>query len=207
MATGFIKGVQDDAGEPSILATGKHFLGYGQSLGGLNQAATQLGIRELTDVYAEPFRRAINEAGLAIVMNSYNEIDGIPASANRWLLTDLLRGELGFSGLVISDYESVTMLYRTYHTAPTPGHAAAQALDAGIDVELPSAAMTSGLRPLIEDGTLPEEVLDRAVERVLEVKARLGLVPNLNPRGVSRCRHSDRRGREGLMPAEPLPRR
>ena len=64
MATGFIKGVQDDAGEPSVLATGKHFLGYGQSLGGLNQAATQLGIRELTDVYAEPFRRAINEPGL-----------------------------------------------------------------------------------------------------------------------------------------------
>ncbi len=181
MAVGFIKGVQDDAGEPSILATGKHFLGYGQSLGGLNQAATQLGIRELTDVYAEPFRRAINEAGLTIVMNSYNEIDGIPASANRWLLTDLLRGEFRFRGLVVSDYDSVTMLYRTYHTASTPGHAAAQAFDAGIDVELPSAAMTSGLRPLIEDGTLPEEVLDRAVERVLEVKARLGLIPDLNP--------------------------
>ena len=192
MAIGFIKGVQNDAGEPRVLATGKHFLGYGQSLGGLNQAATQLGIRELTDIYAEPFRRAINEAGLAIVMNSYNEIDGIPASANHWLLTDLLRGALNFSGLVVADYDSMTMLYRTYRTAPTPGHAAAQALDAGIDVELPSAAMTSGLRPLIEDGTLPEEVLDRAVERVLHVKARLGLVPNLSPQ------------RRGTEPAPPV---
>src|SRR4029078_4221564 len=85
MAIGFIRGVQGDAGDSGTLATGKHFLGYAQSLGGLNQAATQLGPRELIDVHAEPFRRAISEAGLAIVMNSYNEVDGIPASANRWL--------------------------------------------------------------------------------------------------------------------------
>jgi beta-xylosidase len=164
MASGFIRGVQN---AEDVLATGKHFLGYGQSLGGLNQAATQLGVRELSDVHAEPFRRAIADTDLSIVMNSYNEIDGIPASANHWLLTDFLRGDLNFKGLVISDYDSVTMLYRTYHTATTPGHAAAQALNAGLDVELPSAAMTSHLRPLLEDGTLPEEVLDRAVERVL----------------------------------------
>ena len=181
MAIGFIQGVQDDDAEPRILATGKHFLGYGQSLGGLNQAATQLGYRELKDVYAEPFRRAIHEAGLAIVMNSYNEIDGVPASANRWLLADLLRGELDFNGLVVSDYDSITMLYRTYRTASTPGHAAAQALEAGLDVELPSSAMTSALRPFLEDGTLREEVLDRAVQRVLQVKVRLGLVPNITP--------------------------
>jgi beta-glucosidase len=182
MAIGFIRGVQGDTGDSGTLATGKHFLGYGQSLGGLNQAVTQLGPRELTDVHAEPFRRAIAEAGLAIVMNSYNEVDGVPASANRWLLTDLLRGGLGFKGVVVSDYDSVTMLYRTYRTAPTPEHAAAQALNAGIDVELPSAAMTSNLRPLVEDGTFSEDVLDRAVERVLELKARLGLVPGISPR-------------------------
>jgi len=82
------------------------------------------------------------------VMAAYHEIDGIPASANQWLLTDLLRGELRFGGLVVSDYDSITMLYRTYHTAPTPAHAAAQALRAGVDVELPSAAMTSALRLL-----------------------------------------------------------
>ncbi|MEV0196733.1 glycoside hydrolase family 3 N-terminal domain-containing protein [Nonomuraea sp. NPDC050691] len=179
MGIGFIRGVQGDSGESGMLATGKHFLGYGSSLGALNQAATQLGRRELTDVYAEPFRRAIAEAGLCVIMNSYNEIDGIPAAANRWLLTDLLRGQLGFDGLVVSDYDSVTMLHKTYRTAATPGHAAAQALSAGLDVELPSAAMTSRLRPLVEDGTLPEEVLDRAVERVLELKARFGLIPQI----------------------------
>lgn len=178
MGIGFVRGVEGD-GDTGILATGKHFLGYGHSLGALNQAATQLGRRELVDVHAEPFRRAISEAGLSLVMNSYNEIDGIPAAANHWLLTDLLRGELGFDGLVVSDYGAVTMLWNTFLTSPTSGHAAAAALAAGLDVELPSNAMTSDLRRLIENGTVPERLLDRAVERVLEVKARLGLIPEI----------------------------
>jgi beta-glucosidase len=181
MALGFISGVQGADGNSGLLATGKHFLGYAHSLGALNQAATQLGRRELTDIHAQPFRRAIAEAGLRVVMNSYNEVDGVPAAANSWLLSDLLRGTLGFDGLVVSDYDAITMLHRTYRTAPSPGHAAAQALAAGIDVELPGDAMTSHVRPLIEDGTLAEEVLDRAVERVLAVKARLGLIPAISP--------------------------
>lgn len=175
----FIRGVQGDDGLSGILATGKHFLGYGHSLGGLNQAVTQLGKRELVDVYAEPFRRAIAEAGLSLVMNSYSEIDGIPAAENKWLLTDFLRGDLGFTGMVVSDYGSINMLQNTFRTAPDEGHAAARALAAGLDVELPSNANTSHLRPLLEDGTLSEEILDRAVERVLKIKARLGLVPEL----------------------------
>ncbi|MFF5965133.1 glycoside hydrolase family 3 N-terminal domain-containing protein [Streptomyces collinus] len=181
MALGFIRGVQGDDVDSGILATGKHFLGYANSLGALNQAATQLGRRELVDVHAEPFRRAIAEAGLSVIMNSYNDIDGIPAAANRWLLTDLLRDQLGFEGLVVSDYDSLTMLHTTYRIAPTPGHAAGRALEAGIDVELPGNAMTSGLRQLIEDGTFPEEILDRAVTNVLEFKDRLGLVPDIRP--------------------------
>ncbi|WP_087485799.1 glycoside hydrolase family 3 N-terminal domain-containing protein [Brachybacterium massiliense] len=181
MGIGFLRGVQGRDLDSGILATGKHFLAYGHSLGALNQAATQLGRRELVDVHAEPFRRAIAEAGLSVVMNSYNEIDGVPAAANRWLLSDLLRGELGFDGLVVSDYDSLTMLHQTYRTAPTPGHAAGQALEAGLDVELPGAATTSHLRPLIEDGTVPEELLDRAVTRVLELKERLGLISEIRP--------------------------
>jgi beta-glucosidase len=188
MGIGFIHGVQGEHGDSGVVATGKHFLGYGASLGGLNQAATELGPRELTDVHAEPFRRAIAEAGLSVVMNSYNEIDGIPAAANRWLLSDLLREHLGFEGLVVSDYDSITMLHRTYATAPTPGVAAAQALTAGLDVELPGGATTSHLRPLVDDGRLPEEVLDQAVTRVLQLKARLGLIPDV------------RRGHEAVEP-------
>jgi beta-glucosidase len=179
MGIGFIRGVQGDDGESGVVATGKHFLGYGTSIGALNQAATNVGTRELVDVHAEPFRRAIAEAGLSVVMSSYNEIDGIPAAANRWLLTDLLREQLGFGGLVVSDYDSVTMLYKTYGTAATPGEAAAQALEAGLDVELPGDAMTRHLRPLLDDGRLSEAVLDRAVTGVFELKARLGLIPEV----------------------------
>jgi len=179
MGIGFVRGVQGDDGASGMLATGKHFLAYGHSLGALNQAVTQLGPRELTDVHAEPFRRAIAEAGLSVVMNSYNEVDGVPAATNRWLLTDLLRDQLGFDGLVVSDYGSIVMLHQTYRTAGSPANAAAQALSAGLDVELPSDATTNGLAALVEDGTLPEEVLDRAVANVLRLKVRLGLVPEV----------------------------
>jgi beta-xylosidase len=181
MGVGFITGIQGTHHESGVLATGKHFLGYGHSIGALNQAATQLGRRELTDVHAEPFRRAIRETGLAVIMNSYNEVDGIPAAANRWLLTDLLRGELGFDGVTVSDYDSVSMLHNRQHTAATPGAAAVQALQAGLDVELPSAPMFSDLRAEVEAGRISEEVIDRAAERVLALKARFGLVPEIGP--------------------------
>ncbi|WP_106244645.1 glycoside hydrolase family 3 N-terminal domain-containing protein [Allonocardiopsis opalescens] len=181
MGVGFITGIQGAHHESGVLATGKHFLGYGHSVGALNQAATQLGRRELVDVYAEPFRRAIRETGLSVMMNSYNEVDGIPAAANRWLLTDLLRGELGFRGLTVSDYDSVSMLLSRQRTAATPGAAAVQALEAGLDVELPSAPMFSALHAEVAAGRIGEEVIDRAVERVLELKSRFGLVPGIGP--------------------------
>ena len=177
MGIEFIRGVEGVDGESGVLATAKHFVGYGHSLGALNQAATQLGRRELVDVYAEPFRRAIAEAGLSIVMSSYNEVDGVPATSHQWLLRDLLRDQLGFTGLVVSDYGGFSMLHSTYLTAPSPGHAAGQAITAGADVELPSAATTSGLKPLVERGEFPEEAIDRAVLNVLRVKDRLGLIP------------------------------
>ena len=179
MGVGFITGIQGAHHESGVLATGKHFLGYGHSVGGLNQAATQLGRRELADVHAEPFRRAIRETGLAVVMNSYNEVDGIPAAANRWLLTELLRGELGFDGLTVSDYDSISMLLSRQRTAATPGAAAVQVLLAGLDVELPSSPNFAALRAEVEGGRISEEVVDRAAERVLALKARCGLVPEI----------------------------
>lgn len=178
-AVAFVRGVQQ--GEGGVLAAGKHFLGYGASEGGLNQAVTQLGRRALIDEYAEPFRRAIAEAGLSVVMNSYNEIDGVPSVANRWLLTGLLRGRLGFDGLVVSDYDAVTLLRTAYRTAATEGEAARQALSAGLDVELPGDDNFSALSEEVDTGRIAPEVLDTAVARVLTVKARLGLIPAPRP--------------------------
>ena len=194
LGVGFIRGVHGQAedgpgvdgataagsgGTPAsgVLATGKHFLGYAASEGGLNQATAQLGRRQIVDVHAEPFRRAIAEAGLRLVMNSYNDIDGVPSVADQWLLTDLLRGDLGFDGLVVSDYDAVKMLLEPYHTAATKGEAARQALSAGLDVELPDAHTFSFLREEVEAGRLSEQVVDQAVTRVLRIKDRLGLVP------------------------------
>ncbi|AXB45234.1 glycoside hydrolase family 3 N-terminal domain-containing protein [Amycolatopsis albispora] len=179
MGIAFVRGINGEHGESGVAAVAKHFTGYGASEGGLNQAASPLGRRTIRDIYAEPFRRAITEAGLDLVMNSYNEIDGIPAAADPWLLTDLLRGELGLSGAVVSDYDSIGMLLKTYHTATRPAEAAVQALRAGLDVELPSNETFSSLGEALKEGLIDEEHLDRAVARVLRLKQRLGLVPEL----------------------------
>lgn len=182
----FVRGVQGPEGDSGLLATGKHFAGYGASEGGLNQAVTQLGRRALIDEYAEPFRRAIAEAGLVAVMNSYNELDGVPCAADRWLLTELLRGQLGFDGIVVSDYDAVNMLRTIYHTASSEGQAAVQTISAGLDVELPGDVNFSHLADEVTSGRLDEHVLDTAVARVLTVKARVGLIPGMaTPHGAS----------------------
>jgi len=175
LGVAYVSGVHGP--QRSVLATAKHFAGYGASEGGLNQARAGIGRRELADVYAVPFARAIAEAGLSLVMNSYNEIDGVPAVANSWLLKDLLRDQLGFDGLVVSDYDAVSMLLKIYHTAVTPGRAAAQALDAGLDVELPGNETFLALADEVRAGRLDEAVVDDAVRRVLRLKEHMGLVP------------------------------
>lgn len=180
-AVAFVTGMQGADGETGVLATGKYFLGYGASEGGLNKAVTQLGRRALVDEYALPFRRDITEAGLDVVMNSYNEIDGIPAVTDRWLFSDLLRGELGFGGLVVSDYDALPMLVQAFHTATTPGQAAVQSLTAGIDVDLPHGKIYEQLVTEVESGRLEEKAVDQAVHRVLRAKARVGLIPSFGP--------------------------
>ncbi|CUU54874.1 beta-glucosidase [Parafrankia irregularis] len=179
----FVRGIQGTDGSSGVLATGKHFVGYGASEGGLNQAATQLGRRALVDEYAEPFRRAIAEADLATIMNSYNEIDGVPCVADRWLLTELLRDQLGFTGLVVSDYDSVTLQTRFFHTADSPGRAAVQAVSAGLDVELPGDTNYSHLVEEVRSGRFDESIIDTAAARVLTAKARAGLIPGMSARG------------------------
>ncbi|WP_437773440.1 glycoside hydrolase family 3 N-terminal domain-containing protein [Arthrobacter sp. KNU40] len=181
IGVGFIRGINGRDRDSGVQATGKHFLAYGLSEGGHNQARSTVGRRTLTDEYAVPFRRAIAEAGLSVVMNSYNEVDGIPVAANKWLLTDLLRGELGFSGLVVSDYDAVRMLVRPYHVARDAEQAGAMALNAGLDVELPGDEDFSLLGAALDNGLISEQTLDLAVARVLETKREAGLLPHLTP--------------------------
>ena len=121
-------------------ATGKHFVGHGYSLGGLNCGPVNLGPHELREIYLAPFQAAIRDGGMRSIMCAYPELDGEVVAASRKVMTDLLRGELGFDGLVVSDYLAVEMIYNYHHAAPDEASAAQKALFAGVDVELPETA-------------------------------------------------------------------
>ena len=169
-------GLQGDDLVDGVVATAKHFVGYGASEGGLNWAPAHLPERELRDVYLWPFEAAVRDAALASVMNGYHELDGLPCGANRWLLTDLLRGEWGFDGTVVSDYFTVRQLHDYHHVVADPAAAAAAGLHAGIDVELPGTDCYDGpLREALASGRIDLVDVDVAVARVLDTKFRLGL--------------------------------
>ncbi len=179
MGTAYVRGLQGDDLRHGVIATGKHFLGYAMSEGGMNHAPVQLGPRELREVYAEPFAAAIRDAGLASVMNSYSSIDGLPCAGSRAILDDLLRRELGFDGVVVADYFAVELLVSHHRVAADRGDAGARALEAGLDLELPGrACYGEPLESRLADGSLAIEVLDEAVRRVLRSKFQVGLFEN-----------------------------
>ena len=178
MGVAYVRGLQTDDLANGVVCTGKHFLGYGYSLGGRNQAPVHLGGRELREVYAEPFAAAIREAGLASIMNSYSSIDGVPVAASRAMLTDLLRGELGFAGTVVADYFAVMQLHFNHMTAADPSESAIQALSAGLDVELPALDCYKHLPTAVDEGRIDESIIDESCARVLAQKIQLGLFEN-----------------------------
>ncbi|GAB6859296.1 beta-xylosidase/alpha-l-arabinosidase [Microbacterium xylanilyticum] len=173
IGTAYVQGLQS----AGVHATLKHFLGYSGSGAGRNHAPVHAGPREVADVFLPPFEMAIRDGGVRSVMNSYAEIDGVPVASDPALLTGLLRERLGFDGVVVADYFAVAFLEVMHAVAADRGEAAALALRAGIDVELPSG--DAYLEPLVErvrSGAIAEAYLDRAVIRVLTQKEQLGLL-------------------------------
>ncbi len=176
MGIAYVKALQGPDIKQGVVATLKHFIGYGKSEGGLNHAPADIPPRMLRDVYLYPFRRVIGEAHALSVMNAYNEIDGIPCAASEELLTRILRDELGFEGIVVSDYYAVVMLRQNHFIAETKEDAAKLALRAGIDQELPNQdCMNEAFKDEIKSGGFPMDVINRAVRRVLKIKFALGL--------------------------------
>src|SRR5512136_2521097 len=175
MGKAYVKGLQGRKLAAGVMATAKHFIGYGNSEGGLNWAPAHIPPRELYEVYARPFETAIREADLASIMNAYNEIDGVPCAVSRWLLTDFLRGQLGFQGLVVSDYMAIETACNYHRVATDMQEAAIQAIRAGMDVELPAPTAYGSLVEAVRKGLLDEATIDGSVRRVLEAKFRLGL--------------------------------
>lgn len=158
-----------------VMATAKHLTGHGQPEGGRNTAPAVIGPHTLREVFLPPFEAAFKEAGAQAVMASYNEVDGVPSHANRWMLTDLLRREWGFGGLVVSDYSGVTELQRKHHVVADLPAAGRAALAAGVDLELPEPDGFATLLADLRAGRVSEADIDRAVARVLRAKFILGL--------------------------------
>jgi beta-xylosidase len=173
VGTGYVRGLQS----AGIQATLKHFVGYSASRAGRNMAPVSVGPREFADVLLFPFEMALRLGGARSVMPSYTDIDGVPVSADRSLLTGLLREELGFDGVVVSDYYAIGFLRTQHAVASDPAEAARLALAAGLDVELPTVACYGpALAAAVREGTVPAELVDRAAARVLRQKLDMGLL-------------------------------
>lgn len=178
MSVAFTKGLQGKDLKDGAVATAKHFLGYGFADGGLNMASNPIPPRELREVFAKPFQAAITEGGLASIMNSYGTIDGEMIITSKHILNDLLREEMGFTGMVVSDYMSInrTVDLKVSENSATSG---VEAIKAGLDVELPMPyGYTQTLADAVNEGKLDVAYIDRAVRRVLTTKVKLGLFEN-----------------------------
>lgn len=161
-----------------VIATAKHFAAHGQPEGGTNIGPANYSERVLRESHLVTFRAAVTEAGIMSVMPSYNEIDGIPSHANRWLLQEVLREEWGFDGHVVSDYYAIPQMESLHHVAADKAEAARMALEAGVDIELPDPDAYLTIPQLVREGRVSMAVVDRAVARNLRAKFLLGLFEN-----------------------------
>lgn len=176
LAAAAVEGLQGERldAEDSVIATLKHFVAYGSSEGGRNAGPVHMGMRELHESDLLPFRKGV-EAGALSVMTAYNEIDGIPCTSNAYLLKELLRGEWGFDGFVITDCGAINMLASGHDVAGDGEQAAVLALKAGVDMEMSGEMFGKYLESAVEHQLLEVSVLDNAVRRVLSIKFKLGL--------------------------------
>jgi beta-glucosidase len=161
-----------------VFATLKHMTGHGQPEAGANVAPAPFGERELREFFFPPFEQVVTRTGIDAVMASYNEIDGIPSHSNEWLLNDVLRGEWGFRGAVVSDYYAIEDLSRLHGIAKDYGEAAQIALRAGVDVDLPEGGGFKTLTEAVNSGQVPMAAIDQAVSRFLTMKFNAGLFEN-----------------------------
>ncbi len=179
MGASYIRGIQGKDWRRGIVATAKHFVGYGFSEGGMNWAPAHIPRRELNEVFLLPFETAVKEGGIAAIMPGYHELDGIPCHSSKELLTDILRNRWNFNGLVVSDYFGINMLYDYHIIAEDKEHAAKLAINTGIDIELPSTdCYGKPLKTALSKGLVEESLIDIAVTRILRMKFLLGLFEN-----------------------------
>ena len=173
LGAAIVKGMQKN-----VCATLKHLAAYGIPQGGHNAATAEVGQNKLMSDYLASFEKAICEGGAKTVMTSYNTIDGVPCSANQWLLQEILRNSWNFKGVVFSDLNAVNAIYATQHVAADPAEAAAMALKAGVDIDLGGYNYGGFLKEALRRGLVTEADIDKAVRHVLQLKFDLGLFEN-----------------------------
>jgi beta-glucosidase len=161
------------ADRESLAASAKHYVAYGAVEGGRDYNTVDISERRLREIYLPPFHAAVN-AGVATIMSAFHDLNGIPASANRYTLTDILRGEWKFTGFVVSDYDAVHELI-AHGIAADDANATVEALTAGVDMDMADGDYVRYIPALVRSGKLPESVVDEAVRRVLRVKIKAGL--------------------------------
>ena len=191
-----VRGFQGDAtflDKRHVIATLKHFAAHGQPESGTNCAPVNVSERILREVFLYPFKEALEKGGAISVMASYNEIDGVPSHANKWLLCDVLRKEWKFKGYVVSDYFAIRELHERpelfgNHLAEDRPQAAALAVQAGVNIELPDPDCYPYIVELVRKGVLKESLIDELVAPMLAWKFRLGLFedPYVDPAAAER---------------------
>ena len=178
MGVAMVKGYQgDDLSDPtSMAACIKHFVGYGAAEGGRDYNTTMISERSLRNTYFPAFKAAA-EAGAATLMTSFNEIDGIPSTGNKWLLKDILRDEWGWDGMVVTDWNSAGEMI-AHGFSRDLKHTAEQAINAGVDMDMMSYGFIQYVEELVKEGKVSEKEIDRAVRNILKLKFELGLFEN-----------------------------
>lgn len=169
----FVQGLQGE--KRDLLATLKHFAGHSFSEGARNHAPVHMGWRELNDTFMLPFEMAVKLSHAASVMPAYHDIDNEPCHASHHLLTEVLRDQWGFDGIIVADYIGISLLYQHHAVAADQAEAAAQAFNAGLDIELPGDDCASVLTQAFERGLLQQDKIDEIVSRILTAKFNLGL--------------------------------
>lgn len=178
LGAAMVRGFQGNklSDETSIAACVKHFFGYGAAEGGRDYNSTYIPLHQMRNVYLPPFEAAV-KAGAVTAMSSFNDNDGIPASANRFLLTDVLRKEWKFNGFVVSDWASIAEMI-SHGFSTDLKEAAMQSANAGLDMDMMSFAYTQNLAQLAGEGKVKQSTIDNAVRNILRIKFRLGLFDN-----------------------------
>ena len=177
MGTETVMGYQGDLSSDDVLACIKHFVGGSQPVNGTNGSPTDLSERTIREVFFPPFEEGV-KAGAMSLMTAHNELNGIPCHSNEWLMEDVLRGEWGFKGFVVSDWMDIEHIYDLHATAENIKEAFYQSIMAGMDMHMHGVYWNEYVCELVREGRIPESRIDSSVRKILDIKFRLGLFEN-----------------------------